>query len=273
MPAAMAVAGALLAGTPARTQPPRVSPALYRGYSQMYDLDFGGAHATFINYEAGHPQDPLGPASNAAAYLFSEFDRLHILQSELFTDDDMFRHRKRPTPDPASRRAFDAEMAKTDKLATEALARAGDDANAMFASILSLGLRADYDALVEKRYMASLKGLKTGRTIAEKLLSVDPGCYDAYLAIGVENYMLSLKPAPIRWVLQLSGSETDKETGIAKLKLTAEKGTYLRPYARLLLGVAALRDGDRDTARRILQDLTREFPHNYLYSEELARLR
>ena len=96
---------------------------------------------------------------------------------------------------------------------------------------------------------------------------------DAYLAVGVENYMLSLKLAPVRWVLRMTGAQTDKEQGIQQLKLTAEGGRYLRPYARLLLAVAALRDGNVAGARTLLADLAKEFPRNRLYSQELARLR
>jgi predicted Zn-dependent protease len=54
--------------------------------------------------------------------------------------------------------------------------------------------------------------------------------------------------------------------------LTAEKGQYLSPYARLLLAVAALRNKDQAQARGLLTALVREFPHNKLYSEELARI-
>ncbi len=50
----------------------------------MYNLQFADAHRTFLEWEKSHPSDPIGPASNAAAYLFSEFDRLHVLQSEFF---------------------------------------------------------------------------------------------------------------------------------------------------------------------------------------------
>ena len=57
------------------------------GYRQMYDLRFEEAHQTFQDYrEDCSPQDPMGPVSDAAAYLFSEFDRLHILQTELFVE-------------------------------------------------------------------------------------------------------------------------------------------------------------------------------------------
>ena len=78
-----------------------------------------------------------------------------------------------------------------------------------------------------------------GDALAERLLAVDPTYYDAYLAVGVENYLLSLKPAPMRWVLGWTGAQTDRETGLARLRITADKGHYLLPYARLLLAVAA----------------------------------
>ncbi len=108
--------------------------------------------------------------------------------------------------------------------------------------------------------------------IAEKLLAIDPSYYDAHLAVGVENYMLSLKPAPIRWFLQLAGAQADRELGLQQLSVTAEKGHLLKPYARLLLAVDALRRKDTAKAREILTDLSRQFPHNRLYAEELARL-
>jgi hypothetical protein len=252
---------------------PSVVPMLQSGYHQMYDLEFDRAHQTFAEWERQHPEDPLGHVSNAAAYLFAEFDRLNILQSEFFVNDDRFRHAKRLTPDPAVRQAFDQELAKAEELANRILTRAPQDADALFASILTMGLRADYAALIEKRYLDSLRVIKNSRTTAEKLLSIAPDYYDAYLAIGVENYMLSLKAAPLRWLLELGGAQADRERGIQDLRLTAEKGQYLSPYARLLLAVAALRNKQPVEARDLLAALVRDFPHNKLYSEELARLK
>jgi hypothetical protein len=210
--------------------------------------------------------------SNAAAYLFAEFDRLKILQSEFFVEDSVFKRRPKVVADPAVRRAFDAELSKAEQLSDEILSRSPEQADALFAKILTFGLRADYQALIERRYFDSLRVIKTSRATAEKLIDIEPSYYDAYLAIGVENYLLSLKAAPVRWMLQLGGAQTDRERGIENLRLTAEKGTYLCPYARLLLAVAALRNKDTAKARDLLSGLAREFPNNRLYAEELARL-
>ena len=48
---------------------------------------------------------------------------------------------------------------------------------------------------------------------------------------------------------------------------------FLALVAMLLLAVDALRRKDTTKAREILSDLSRQFPHNRLYTEELARLR
>jgi len=114
--------------------------------------------------------------------------------------------------------------------------------------------------------------LKSSRSVAEKLIAIDPEFNDAYLAIGIENYVLGLRSAPTRWVLRLSGAETDRNKGIADLKITAEKGRYLAPYAQILLTIAAFRDHDVAAARSLLSELVREFPQNQLYRTELARL-
>jgi len=248
-------------------------PELERGFGEMYNLDFASAHATFRLYQKLNPDDPLGYVANAAAYLFSEFNRLEILESDLFTDNKRFDNRQREEPNPNIKASFDAELAHSDDLVAKLLANSPKNANALFSRVLANGLRGDYTAMIEKRNLASLSYMKTSRLTAQHLLTIDPSCYDAFLAVGVENYLLGSTSAPIRWMLRVTGSQTDKEEGIKRLRLTAEKGYYLAPFARLLLAVAALRDKDKSTARTLLAGLATEFPRNQLYSKELARIR
>jgi len=249
-----------------------LSAPLDVGFRQMYNLQFTEAHRTFQAYEQSHPEDAMGPASRAAAYLFSEFERLGVLQTELFVNDELFEGRERPEPNPAVRAAFTQAIARSNQRADHALERSPNDRDALLAKVLNLGLEADYLAMVEKRNMAAVSTSKQASKLAERLLRVAPDSYDAYVAIGIENYLLGLKSAPVRWFLRLYGARTDRDEGIRKLELTAEKGHYLLPYARLMLAVAALRDNDRDRARALLANLAQEFPNNTLYRQELAKL-
>jgi hypothetical protein len=246
--------------------------SLDAGFRQMYNLDFAAAHKTFETWELLHPEDPLGAASNAAAYLFAEFERLHILEFDLFTDSRGLETLDKSLPDPKIKIAFEGELGKADAIAENVLAQSSDARDALFARTLTDGLRGNYAALVEKRKRDALNFLKSSRSMAEKLIAIDPAYHDAYLAVGIENYLLGLRSAPTRWFLRLSGAETNKEKGLENLKITAEHGRYLAPYARLLLAISYLRDQDRAAAKKLLADLAQEFPKNRLYQIELTRL-
>src|SRR5207244_9569709 len=101
-------------------------------------------------------------------------------------------------PDPKSNSASEGELAKEDTIAANILARSSDDCNALFAKTLTDGLRGNYAALIEKRKHDALNFLKSSRSIAEKLIAIDPAHYDAYLAVGIENYHLGIRSAPTR---------------------------------------------------------------------------
>lgn len=245
---------------------------LQDGFSDMYNLSFGDAHRSFESFELSHPDDPRAPVFDAAAYLFSEFDRLRILQSEFFVDDHNFLTRTQLSASPDAKLKFDNALRKAGKISDDRLKKSPDDQDALFASAMSLGLRADYTALIEKRNFQALSEIKDARQAAQELLARNPNYYDAYLALGVENYLLSQKPAPVRWLLHLGGAQTDKEAGISNLRITAAKGHYLQPYAELLLAIAALRDKNNEEARRLLTDLAARFPRNTLYRDELKKI-
>ena len=245
---------------------------LYNGWLKMYDLRFDEAHRTISLWQRMHPTDALGPISQAGGYLFAEFARLGVLESELFVDDHRFTHRKRLDPDPEVRRLFFQQADATDQLADSKLQNSPNDRDALFAKSLALGLRADYASLIEKHNLDSLSYTKQSRVFAERLLQADPQAYDAYLAQGVENYLLSLKSLPIRFMLHIGGANIDREKGLAQLKMTAEHGHYLEPFAKVLLAVAALRDKDNARAISLLQELHNRFPGNTLYAHELSRL-
>jgi hypothetical protein len=248
-------------------------PLLLNGYRDMYNLRFDEARQAFSRYSNDHASDPLGPVSTAAAYLFGEFERLKILQSEFFTHNESFLNFRRPPADAGVKRRFDEAMNKARDLAAGRLRESPSDPDALLSDTIRLGLAANFASLIEKKNLDALRLVKESREIAARLLGEHPEYYDAHLAAGVENYLLSQHAAPVRWILHAGGAQTDLGTGIEELKITAEKGHYLQPYARLLLAVADLRANNKTGARAYLQVLSREFPGNPLYRQELDRLK
>ena len=91
--------------------------SLDRGFSLLYNLDFAGAHQVFLSWQQEHPDNPLGPVSDAAGLLFSEFDRLGVLESQFYADDKVFEARKKQAPDANVRDRFYAALEQADRRA------------------------------------------------------------------------------------------------------------------------------------------------------------
>jgi len=246
---------------------------LERAFYAMYDLDFGTADVELNQFVAQRPTDPLGPAAQAARMLFSLFEQNHILQSEFFSSDEEYAKRQTITPDKALLRRFEEKLQEAEELATLSLTKKTSDESALFALTLVYGLRADYAALVEHRDLAALRFSNTANQWARKLLSVSPEFSDAYVATGIQKYLVSRRPAPIRWVLRVGGILVEGEEGIRDLELAASTGRYLAPFARILLTVAHLRQRRQQDAMQLLAGLRQQFPHNPLFREELARVK
>ena len=248
------------------------SQSLDRGFLRLYDLDFAGAQREFESWEKLNPDDPMGPVSEAAEILFSEFNRLGVLEAQFYESDSVFAARKTYHADPAQRARFEQQLNRAEQMAKSKLARDSRDLDALFAMTLSNGLRSDFAALIEKRNVASLHYTKEATAWSQQLLAADPTFYDAHLASGVSRYIIGSMAAPVRWILRMGGISGDKAGGIAELQTTAAKGHLLAPFARILLAIAYVREKDFARARDLLGGLQRQFPDNTLFGRELARL-
>jgi hypothetical protein len=246
--------------------------ALDHGFLGLYNLDFAKAQKDFSAWETEHPDDPMGPVSSAAGYLFSEFNRLGILESQFYENDNSFSARAKLNPDPAVHNYFQAAIERSQALAHARLVKDPKDRDALFAMTLSSGLQADYAALIEKRNLASLHYTKEASTWAQQLLAICDDCSDALVATGFSKYIIGSMTAPVRWLLRMGGLPGDKQAGIADLQATAQHGHYLKPFARILLAIAYVRDKDNPRALQILTALRTQFPANTLFPQEIARL-
>jgi hypothetical protein len=163
------------------------SSNLDHAYRSMYNLDFSRAQQQLQEWEQSHPSEPLDPVSQAASYLFAELDRLGSLQSQLFVNDQQFEKRKQLAPDGQTKSLFQNAINRATTLAAKKLADDPGSAAATLSETLAYGLEADYAALIEKQDTQALSYIKQGRRWAQRTLALDSMCYDAYLALGVEN--------------------------------------------------------------------------------------
>ena len=249
-----------------------VHPSIDQALDRLYNFDFTASHRTLDSHIAQEPNDPLGPGVKAAAYLFQELDRLRILESEFFSDDDKIISKKKLRPDPEVREQLHAVLDKTEFLARARLAADPNDVNALFALAMKEGVLADYKALVQKKGLRSLGNAKAGNKHAVRLLHINPDFYDAYLTTGVNEYLLGSLPFFIRWFVRMDGVKGSKTEAFRKLELVAERGTYFGPFAKILLSIMYLREKKAQRCARLLAELTQQYPENPLLRKELTKI-
>ncbi len=248
------------------------SPEIDAAFHLLYELKFPEARKGLLDWERAHPEDPLGPAAEAASHLFEEFYAQGVLSSEFFLDDKRLLGGIKGKPDSARGSAFAAATRRAQELAAARLKANPEDANALFALTISSGMQADYASIIQKRHLDSLHFMRAAEGAAHRLLSVAPDAADAYLALGAADYIIGCLPAHTRFFLWFGGVHGDRAGGMRQLGETAARGHFLRPFAKLMLALAELREKQIEPAREEFQQLAAEFPQNPLFQRELAKI-
>lgn len=266
-PALFVLTCSALGATP--VEPPS---QLSKAMNRLYNTDYSGALRILKGWERDHPTDPVGHALEAADYMFREFTRLKILESQFFTDDKKIASKKKPPPDPVTRDEFYQQIDQARKIASAELKIHPDNVNALFALTISGGLLTDYTSLIEKKNIASLSIAKDTQADAVRLLKIDPNYGDAYLTTGFSEYLVGSLPFFMRWFTHFDATEGSKQVAIEKLQRVARTGQYLGPFAKLLLAIIYLREDQPHQTEALLTGLSREYPENQLLKTELKRV-
>jgi hypothetical protein len=246
--------------------------ALLSGFHLMYHLKFKEAREVFLAWQRDHPEDPMGFAAEAAAHLFEEFEQHGVLTTEFFLDDDLLLGGIKGTADATRTAAFERANARARSVSENVLKRGPRDVNALLALTLSTGMQADYLSIIAKRQLDSLIKVRAAETYGKRLLAVAPGMGDGYMALGAASYILGCLPFYKRTLLWFGGIQGDKQRGLDELAQAARTGTYLAPYAKIMLALALLREKRLSDSLTLMKELTNAFPESPLFAREQAKI-
>ena len=72
-------------------------------------------------------------------------------------------------------------------------------------------------------------------------------------------------------MLRFDGIHGDKKLGMEQVARTAENGRYLRPFAKIILALAARREKQNALAQRLFRELSEQYPDSELFALEYAK--
>ncbi len=147
-----------------------------------------------------------------------------------------------------------------------------DDADALFTQGVAYGLKSNYDFLVRKAWMDSLKSATNSRKSHHRVIELDPYNIDARMIPALHSYVVGSLPWYMRMLGFLAGFRGDKEEGIQGLELVAERGKENRHNARFLLAALYRREERPADAVPLLKGLIEDFPRNWILPMELVQM-
>jgi tetratricopeptide (TPR) repeat protein len=134
------------------------------------------------------------------------------------------------------------------------------------------GLRANYNFLVRKAWMDSLKDATAARKAHNRVVELDPDYIDARLVQGVHDYIVGSLPWHWKMLGFVAGIRGDREQGMKTLRLVAEKGSINQYDAQVLLAAIYRREKRPKEALPLLTGLIARFPRNYLFRLETVQM-
>jgi hypothetical protein len=246
-------------------------PELSAGFDLLYEQKFDEARQTFASWESRNLEDPFGEVAVAASYLFEELYLQGVLSSDFFMNEKKFMHGIEGRPNPERMNHFAEALTRARELAKVRQKTNPNDGGALFALTLAAGMESDADSILQRKHMEGLKRMKEASKYANQLLADYPDVADAYIALGIANYVIGSQSAGARFALWFDGVHGNKKLGMEQVAKTAEKGRYLRPFAKILLALAARREKQAALAQNLLRELSEEYPKSELFASEYAK--
>src|SRR5262245_22152476 len=239
------------------------------GCDSLFNLDYATAEEKFEEMVKLNPEHPAGHYYLATTQWLSILNSMRRLQTGLYTDDSFFAGSGDKGVPQLDRRFRDVTT-RAINTGQARVRKNQNDIEALYYLGATYGMLAGYEASVARRFKSALDNGSRGVEYHRKVVKLDPNYADAYLSIGLYNYVVGTLPWLIRWGLKLVKVSGNRQRGLADILKALDKGKYARDDARVVLIAIYQREEDHDKALKLLDELALKYPRNYLYSLERA---
>jgi tetratricopeptide (TPR) repeat protein len=254
------------------TDPLNLQPATQEAFQHFYDLDYAGAQTRFAKIAAEHPEDPIAADYLLNNAVFQELYRLDLLDTTLYVQDGFLSGKHGVTEDQKTTAHIEALYHHALQLADARLAKNPNDTDALFARGFGTSLETVYIGMVEKKYTAALKMALAARRDNDQVLRNDPKYVDAYLIVGVHEYVLGSLALPFKILAGIVGIHGSKSKGLAELRRVGQYGIINSVSARTALSIFLRREAHYMQAIAVIDGLEQQYPRNFLFALENANL-
>ena len=254
------------------TDPLNLDPNVQAAYQHFYNLDYGPAQILFEKIAAAHPTDPMAAGYVLNNAVFRELYRLDLLDTTLYVQDGFLSGKHPVVENMQARARIEALYQHAIDLSNRRLAANPNDADALFARGYATSLETLYIGMVEKKYVTALHMASASRKDDDAVLKLDPKYIDCYLIVCVHDYVMGSLAFPLKMLAGLMGIHGSKSKGMQELRWVGRDGIINSVSARTALAIFLRREAQYRQALQVIDGLTRQYPHNFLFALEHANL-
>lgn len=243
-----------------------------KGFRCFDNMDYGCALGVFERVRSEHQGDPLATDYLLNVRVFAELNELDLLDTTFYATDGFLSGRHAVAANAEVSRQIEGLAETAIGEANERLKKNGNDLDALFAKGWAEALDATYIAMAERGYGKAFRLALRARKNCAAVLVKDPNYVDAKLMVGVYEYVVGALPWEFKLLIGFMGIHGSKTEGMRLLRDDAERGVITSVEARTAIMLFLRREAKYGEAIEIAKQLSKEYPHDYLFSLEIANL-
>ena len=243
------------------------------GNDALYNMDYATARERYTQMTKLAPDHPAGYVYLANNLWLELLNQSRRLTTSTYTGGSFYEQDKdEDKVDPKRDREFSDLINQALKMTQARLRSNPKDAEALYYQASAYGLRAGYDTTVKRSFVRAMGDANDSIAIQKKVLKADPDYVDAYMSIGLYEYVIDSLPFGWRWLVRVAGLKGSKKKGIEHLEMVTQKGKYAADDARVLLIGIYTKEHQPERALEMISQLAAKYPRNYLFGIERAAM-
>jgi tetratricopeptide (TPR) repeat protein len=281
-PTGIATTPVQASGQESQGGPPKTDPATgvsefdrlrIEGFTAVYNIDYKTARDRFLQMTRLAPDHPAGYVYLANNVWLETLYQSRRLTTSVYTGGSFYaQDDEEDKVDPKRDRDFNDFVRQAIAAARARLVKNPKDVEALYYNASALGIRAAYATSVKRSFTRSIGDANESIKIQRQVIRIDPGYVDAYLSIGLYEYIIDTLPGGFKFLARLAGLKGSKEKGIEHLETVTRQGKYNADDARVVLLGIYSKENRLERALEIISYMAKQYPRNYLFGVERASM-
>ena len=243
------------------------------GNDAVYSLDYKTAREIFTRMTKLAPEHPAGYVYLANNLWLETLNARRRLSTSIYTGGGFYsQDASEDKIDPRREREFNDLIKQAVAAAVGRLQKNPKDVEALYYQASALGLRAAYSTSVKRSFRRAIGDANESVKLQRQVIKIDPQYIDAYLSIGLYEFVIDSLPLGWKFLARLAGLKGSKKNGIAHLETVTQGGKYAADDARVVLIGLYSKQNQPEKAVELIGQLAGKYPRNYLFGIERAAM-